>query len=149
MNIDTGIVELGLSVRTYNRLNLEGVKTVRDLVSRTETDLLGIRNFGLGALEEVKSRLAGTGFRLKPETTINLAPTRSLRDAVANFVEAFSAGDVSCEIATSLNCTEVEALAGLLRAAGSGYAADYWIEDHAVDDDCGDQHCRCDECKDE
>jgi hypothetical protein len=124
-----------------------GVRTLGDLVESSEADLLKIRNFGPGKLAEVKARLAGTGFRLKTSQVPRVFPTMTLRNAVENFVEVFSAGDLSSEIATALNCTEVEALAELLRAAGREYAADYWIEDHAVDDDCGDQHCRCDECK--
>ncbi|MFI5778684.1 hypothetical protein [Nocardia sp. NPDC051570] len=62
------------------------------------------------------------------------------------FAEMFAKGDVSRAVATTLQCTEVEALAELLRAAGRSNAADYWIEDHALDDDCGDMHHTCNDC---
>ncbi|MFI5778123.1 hypothetical protein [Nocardia sp. NPDC051570] len=62
------------------------------------------------------------------------------------FAEMFAKGDVSRAVATTLQCTEVEALAALLRAAGRSHAADYWIEDHALEDDCGDMHHTCNEC---
>ena len=51
------IDSLNLSVRAKNSLDSDGVKTVRDLVVRTEDDLMNLRNFGSTSLEEVKSKL--------------------------------------------------------------------------------------------
>ena len=42
-----------------------GIHTVGELVSRTEADLLDIRNFGQKSIDEVKIKLAGMGLSLK------------------------------------------------------------------------------------
>ena len=44
-------------MRSYNCLKREGVHTVGELVSRTESDLLDIRNFGQKSIDEVKVKL--------------------------------------------------------------------------------------------
>ena len=59
------IEELDLTVRSFNCLKREGVHTVGDLISRTEADLLDIRNFGQRSIEEVKGKLVGLGLSLK------------------------------------------------------------------------------------
>lgn len=56
--------ELELSVRAKYCLESEGIAGVRDLVLRSEAELLGIRNFGEGALREVTARLAERGLSL-------------------------------------------------------------------------------------
>ncbi len=58
------LAELNLSVRAMNCLESEMMTTVRDLVSRTEDQLLEVRNFGETTLNEVRSRLADLGLRL-------------------------------------------------------------------------------------
>ena len=59
------IEDLDLTVRSYNCLKREGVHTVGELVSRSEADLLDIRNFGAKSIDEVKAKLAGMGLTLK------------------------------------------------------------------------------------
>ncbi|KWX02680.1 DNA-directed RNA polymerase subunit alpha [Carbonactinospora thermoautotrophica] len=59
------IEELELTVRSYNCLKREGIHTVGELVSRSEADLLDIRNFGQKSIEEVKQKLAAMGLSLK------------------------------------------------------------------------------------
>src|SRR5919202_1002673 len=59
------IEELDLTVRSYNCLKREGIHSVGELVSRSEADLLDIRNFGAKSIDEVKSKLAGMGLALK------------------------------------------------------------------------------------
>jgi len=59
------IEELQLTIRSYNCLKREGVHTVGELVSRSEADLLDIRNFGSKSITEVKEKLAGLGLVLK------------------------------------------------------------------------------------
>ena len=59
------IEELNLTVRSYNCLKREGIHTVGELVSRSEQDLLDIRNFGAKSIEEVKQKLAEMGLTLK------------------------------------------------------------------------------------
>jgi DNA-directed RNA polymerase subunit alpha len=59
------IDDLELTVRSYNCLKREGVHTVGELVSRTESDLLDIRNFGQKSIDEVKIKLHQLGLSLK------------------------------------------------------------------------------------
>jgi DNA-directed RNA polymerase subunit alpha len=59
------IDDLDLTVRSYNCLKREGVHTVGELVGRTESDLLDIRNFGQKSIDEVKIKLHQLGLSLK------------------------------------------------------------------------------------
>jgi DNA-directed RNA polymerase subunit alpha len=59
------IEDLNLTVRSYNCLKREGIHTVGELVSRSEQDLLDIRNFGAKSIEEVKQKLIDMGLALK------------------------------------------------------------------------------------
>ena len=59
------IEDLELTVRSYNCLKREGVHTVGELVARTESDLLDIRNFGQKSIDEVKVKLHALGLSLK------------------------------------------------------------------------------------
>jgi DNA-directed RNA polymerase subunit alpha len=58
------LAELELSVRATNCLESEGITTVRDLVLRTDEELLEVRNFGETTLREVKTKLAERGLSL-------------------------------------------------------------------------------------
>lgn len=62
--LNQSLAELNLSVRATNCLESEGITSVRDLVSRTEDQLLTVRNFGETTLVEVRDRLAEIGLRL-------------------------------------------------------------------------------------
>ena len=59
------IESLDLTVRSYNCLKREGIHTVGELVSRSEADLMDIRNFGSKSIEEVKQKLDELGLSLK------------------------------------------------------------------------------------
>ncbi len=59
------IEDLNFSVRSYNCLKREEIHTVGELATRTESDLLDIRNFGQKSINEVKVKLAGLGLGLK------------------------------------------------------------------------------------
>lgn len=59
------IDDLDLTVRSYNCLKREGVHTVGELVARTESDLLDIRNFGQKSIDEVKIKLHQLSLSLK------------------------------------------------------------------------------------
>jgi DNA-directed RNA polymerase subunit alpha len=67
------LAELDLSVRATNCLESENITTVRDLVTRTEEQLLEVRNFGETTLAEVREKLSDIGLRLgmrlSPSTT--------------------------------------------------------------------------------
>jgi DNA-directed RNA polymerase subunit alpha len=58
------LAEMSLSVRAMNCLESENIRTIRDLVQRTEDQLLEVRNFGETTLNEVKEKLADVGLRL-------------------------------------------------------------------------------------
>jgi DNA-directed RNA polymerase subunit alpha len=58
------IDELELSVRSVNSLKNANIHTLRDLVRRTEKDMLETKNFGKKSLEEVMDVLQGLGLHL-------------------------------------------------------------------------------------
>src|SRR5438067_177006 len=62
--LNMSLAELELSVRATNCLESEGITTVRDLVIRTDDELLEVRNFGETTLREVKAKLAERGLHL-------------------------------------------------------------------------------------
>src|SRR5207248_5831676 len=62
--LNLSLAELELSVRATNCLESEGITTVRDLVIRTDEELLEVRNFGETTLKEVKQKLAERGLHL-------------------------------------------------------------------------------------
>jgi DNA-directed RNA polymerase subunit alpha len=59
------VEDLQLTVRSYNCLKREGIHTVGELISRSEQDLLDIRNFGAKSIDEVKAKLVEMGLNLK------------------------------------------------------------------------------------
>ena len=58
------ISELELSVRSSNCLREANIKTIADLVKRTEEEMLGFKNFGKKSLTEIKELLMGMGLTL-------------------------------------------------------------------------------------
>ena len=58
------VQELDLSVRANNCLESAKIATVRDLVKKTDADLLKVRSFGKTSLREVKRKLADMGLSL-------------------------------------------------------------------------------------
>jgi DNA-directed RNA polymerase subunit alpha len=58
------IAELKLSVRATNCLENEDIRSVRDLVSKSEDQLMDVRNFGETTLREVRDKLSELGLRL-------------------------------------------------------------------------------------
>jgi DNA-directed RNA polymerase subunit alpha len=59
--LNMSMAELKLSVRAMNCLESENINTVRDLVQRTEDQLLEVRNFGETTLQEVREKLYELG----------------------------------------------------------------------------------------
>ncbi|MCI0641922.1 MAG: DNA-directed RNA polymerase subunit alpha [Gemmataceae bacterium] len=62
--LNLSLAELELSVRATNCLESEGITSVRDLVIRTDEELLEVRNFGETTLKEVKQKLTERGLSL-------------------------------------------------------------------------------------
>lgn len=65
--LETTIEELDLSVRSFNCLKRAGINTVEDLISKTEDDMMKVRNLGRKSLEEVIYKLQSLGFSLHKE----------------------------------------------------------------------------------
>jgi DNA-directed RNA polymerase subunit alpha len=61
--LNMSLAELKLSVRASNCLESENINTVRDLVQRSEDELLEVRNFGDTTLKEVREKLTELGLR--------------------------------------------------------------------------------------
>lgn len=59
--LDRAVDELELSVRSYNCLKNAEVRTIRDLIRRSERDMLNTKNFGKKSLNEIKDLLHGMG----------------------------------------------------------------------------------------
>ena len=55
------IEELDLSVRSANCLKNANIRTLGDLVQRTEREMLSTKNFGRKSLDEIKDVLASLG----------------------------------------------------------------------------------------
>lgn len=51
------IEELDLSARSLNCLKRDKIETIADLLSRSEDELMKIKNFGLKSLQEVRDKL--------------------------------------------------------------------------------------------
>ncbi len=62
--LETTIEELDLSVRSFNCLKRAGISTVEDLISKSEEEMMKVRNLGRKSLEEVINKLASLGFSL-------------------------------------------------------------------------------------
>ena len=62
--LNMSLAELELSVRATNCLETEGITTVRELVIRSDDELLEVRNFGETTLREVKAKLQERGLHL-------------------------------------------------------------------------------------
>lgn len=64
--LELSIEELDLSVRSYNCLKRAGINTVEELASKTEEDMMKVRNLGRKSLEEVLNKMAELGLALHP-----------------------------------------------------------------------------------
>jgi DNA-directed RNA polymerase subunit alpha len=63
--LDKSIEELELSVRSFNCLEAAGIKTIRDLVQKSESEMLKYRNFGRKSLTEIKNILKSMDLRFR------------------------------------------------------------------------------------
>ena len=63
-NLLKSVEELELSVRSYNCLKNANIKTIGDLVQKSEQEMLRTKNFGRKSLNEIKEILHGMGLRL-------------------------------------------------------------------------------------
>lgn len=79
--LDVRVDELELSVRTINCLKHEGVRTVRDLITKSEVELIRAPNFGRKSLNEVKEILSVFGLKLRD--TVILSVEEQMTNAMA------------------------------------------------------------------
>jgi DNA-directed RNA polymerase subunit alpha len=63
-NLDKSVDELELSVRSYNCLKNSDIKSIRDLVQKSEAEMLKTKNFGRKSLNEIKDILGTMGLGL-------------------------------------------------------------------------------------
>jgi DNA-directed RNA polymerase subunit alpha len=63
-NLDKSVEELELSVRSYNCLKNANIRTIRELVQKTEAEMLKTKNFGRKSLNEIKEILHTMGLSL-------------------------------------------------------------------------------------
>ena len=63
-HLDKSVEELELSVRSYNCLKNANIRTIRELVQKSETDMLKTKNFGRKSLNEIKEILQTMGLSL-------------------------------------------------------------------------------------
>jgi len=66
--LELTIEELDLSVRSFNCLKRAGINTVEDLVSKSEGEMMRVRNLGRKSLEEVVGKLASLGFEFAKDS---------------------------------------------------------------------------------
>lgn len=62
--LELTIEELDLSVRSFNCLKRANINTVEDLISKSDDDMMKVRNLGRKSLEEVQNKLAMMGLSL-------------------------------------------------------------------------------------
>ena len=63
--LEKSVASLEFSVRCRKALQMLGVQTLGDLASRTEAELMGVKNFGQTSLDEIRERLADHGLGLR------------------------------------------------------------------------------------
>ena len=62
--LSKSVDEMELSVRSYNCLKNANIRTIGELVQKTESEMLKTKNFGRKSLNEIKEILAGMGLLL-------------------------------------------------------------------------------------
>ena len=63
-NLEKSVEELELSVRSYNCLKNAEIRTISELVQKTEAEMLKTKNFGRKSLNEIKEILTNMGLSL-------------------------------------------------------------------------------------
>jgi DNA-directed RNA polymerase subunit alpha len=59
------VEDMNLSVRARRALGRLNLRTIGDVVAKTEAELLGCKNFGVTSLNEINDRLSGYGLSLR------------------------------------------------------------------------------------
>ena len=61
--LDMTIEDLDLSVRSFNCLKRAGIHTVEDLLDKTESEMMKVRNLGRKSYDEVLQKLTSLGYK--------------------------------------------------------------------------------------
>lgn len=78
--LDKSVEELELSVRSYNCLKNANIATIRELVQKTEPEMLRTKNFGRKSLSEIKEILTDMGLSLGMRLETAVDPESSLSE---------------------------------------------------------------------
>src|SRR3954468_8871873 len=92
--LNMSVQELDLSVRANNCLESAKIGTVRDLVKKTDADLLKVRGFGKTSLREVKRKLADLGLSLGMDLDQVPAPGTQMTSGAATMSDDEDEADV-------------------------------------------------------
>ena len=65
--LEMSIEELELSVRSYNCLKRANISTVEDLISKSESEMMKVRNLGKKSFDEVTAKLHSLGLDFAQE----------------------------------------------------------------------------------
>ena len=65
--LEMTIEDLELSVRSFNCLKRAGIVTVEDLVNKTQSEMMKVRNLGKKSLDEVTNKLHSLGLDFAPD----------------------------------------------------------------------------------
>ncbi len=76
-HLDKSVEELELSVRSYNCLKNASIRTIRELVQKSEPEMLRTKNFGRKSLNEIKEILTTMGLSLgmRLDSPVSAAPS--------------------------------------------------------------------------
>ena len=69
--LEMTIDDLDLSVRSFNCLKRANINTVDDLISKSQGDMMKVRNLGKKSFEEVRAKLQSLGFDLASDDDNN------------------------------------------------------------------------------
>jgi DNA-directed RNA polymerase subunit alpha len=95
--LNMSVQELDLSVRANNCLESAKIGTVRDLVKKTDADLLKVRSFGKTSLREVKRKLADMGLSLGMDLDAAAAANAAALSGAATMADDDEDADVDAE----------------------------------------------------
>ncbi|MBI4651462.1 DNA-directed RNA polymerase subunit alpha, partial [Candidatus Desantisbacteria bacterium] len=82
--LNKSVDELELSVRSYNCLKASNIKSIKDLVQRSEGEMLKFRNFGRKSLTEIKEILHSMGFSFNMKLDASGRPVKKDKEEVEN-----------------------------------------------------------------
>ena len=65
--LELPIEDMDLSVRSYNCLKRAGINTVEDLIKKSRSDMLKVKNLGIKSIDEVIAKLESYGLSLRKD----------------------------------------------------------------------------------